>query len=50
VVPLKGFYAAEDYHQDYATNHPGDPYIMINDAPKVRNLKKIFQDLYVEKH
>jgi len=49
VVPLKGFYAAEDYHQDYATKNPGDPYIMINDAPKVRNLKKVFQDLYVEK-
>jgi peptide-methionine (S)-S-oxide reductase len=50
VVPLTKFYAAEAYHQDYATNHPGDPYIMINDAPKVRSLKKVFQDLYVEKH
>jgi peptide-methionine (S)-S-oxide reductase len=50
VVPLKGFYQAEGYHQDYATKHPDDPYIMINDAPKVRNLKKVFQDLYVEKH
>jgi peptide-methionine (S)-S-oxide reductase len=50
VVPAKGFYPAEDYHQDYATRHPDDPYIVFNDAPKVRNLKKTFQDLYIEKH
>jgi len=46
VVPLNGFYQAEDYHQDYATNHPYDMYIMVNDAPKVTNLKKLFPDLY----
>src|SRR6478672_3731498 len=36
------FFAAEDYHQDYATRHPYQPYIVFNDAPKVENLKKTF--------
>jgi peptide-methionine (S)-S-oxide reductase len=49
VVPLKGFYPAEAYHQDYATRHPHDPYIMINDAPKVVNLEKQFPDLYMKR-
>jgi peptide-methionine (S)-S-oxide reductase len=40
------FYAAEGYHQDYATKHPYQPYIVINDAPKVENLKKMFPDLW----
>lgn len=47
VVPLKGFYRAEDYHQDYARLHPKDPYIVHNDAPKVVNLKALFPALYV---
>jgi len=46
VRPLKGFYEAEKYHQDYATLHPNDMYIVINDAPKVENLKKQFPALY----
>ena len=46
VVPYKAFYPAEDYHQDYAENHPADPYIVINDAPKVANLKKHYPELY----
>ena len=49
VTKLPGFYEAEDYHQDYATLHPSDPYIVINDAPKVASLKKLFPDLYVAK-
>lgn len=49
VVPLTAFYPAEAYHQDYATRHPDNPYIMINDAPKVANLKKAFPDLYRSK-
>src|SRR6185295_12250094 len=40
------FYAAEGYHQDYATKHPYQPYIVINDAPKVENLKKMFPDMW----
>jgi peptide-methionine (S)-S-oxide reductase len=46
VVPLKGFYPAEGYHQNYATLHPSDPYIVYNDAPKVANLRREFPDLY----
>lgn len=46
VSSLDGFYPAEDYHQDYATKHPHDAYIMINDAPKVVALKKTLPDLY----
>ncbi len=49
VVPLKAFYAAEAYHQNYATIHPNDPYIYFNDAPKVANLRKEFPDLYTGK-
>lgn len=44
--PLKGFYTAEDYHQDYYRLHPMNPYILINDAPKVARLKKQFGELY----
>ena len=40
------FFAAEAYHQDYAIHHPYQPYIAINDAPKVENLKKLFPDLW----
>ncbi|MGA2097288.1 MAG: peptide-methionine (S)-S-oxide reductase MsrA [Candidatus Acidiferrum sp.] len=46
VVPLQGFYAAEDYHQDYLKHHSYEPYIMINDLPKLTNLKKEFPTLY----
>ena len=42
------FYAAEDYHQDYAVKHPTQPYIVINDAPKVVNLKAMFPAEYRE--
>jgi len=42
------FYAAEDYHQDYATLHPTQPYIVYNDLPKVQNLKHMFPELYRE--
>jgi peptide-methionine (S)-S-oxide reductase len=46
IVPLKSFYPAEDYHQNYATRHPDNPYIVFNDAPKVAHLQKLFPDLY----
>ena len=46
VVPLKAFYPAEAYHQDYATRHPDNPYIAYNDAPKVTHLRHLFPDLY----
>jgi peptide-methionine (S)-S-oxide reductase len=46
VVPLKAFYPAEAYHQDYATHHPNNPYIVYHDAPKVDHLRQQFPDLY----
>jgi peptide-methionine (S)-S-oxide reductase len=46
VVPLRGFYAAEAYHQNYATLHPNDPYIAFNDAPKVEHLRQQLPELY----
>jgi len=49
VTPLQGFYAAEAYHQNYATLHPNQPYIMFNDAPKVEHLRQEFPELYVGK-
>jgi len=49
VVPLKAFYPAEAYHQDYAAHHPDNPYIVYNDAPKVANLRQQFPDLYTGK-
>ena len=46
VDPLKGFYAAEDYHQDYLVHNPTAPYIAINDMPKVENFRRTFPELY----
>ena len=46
VAPLKAFYAAEEYHQDYLTLHPEQPYIARYDLPKIVNLKTMFPQLY----
>ena len=46
VTPLKAFYEAEVYHQDYARRHPHDLYIVYNDAPKVEHLQQEFPELY----
>ena len=46
VAPLKAFYPAEAYHQNYAALHPNQPYIVYNDAPKVEHLKQQFPELY----
>jgi peptide-methionine (S)-S-oxide reductase len=48
LTPLKGFYKAEDYHQDYATKNPGNPYIQICDVPKVKALEAQFPNLFTE--
>jgi peptide-methionine (S)-S-oxide reductase len=48
IEPLKGFYAAEGYHQDFLTLNPTYPYIVINDLPKVENLKQLFPAIYSE--
>jgi peptide-methionine (S)-S-oxide reductase len=46
IAPLKAFYRAEEYHQDYLNSHLKEPYIVYNDLPKLANLKKDFPDLY----
>ena len=40
------FYPAESYHQDYLTLHPTEPYIVENDMPLVRNLEKVFPQVW----
>ncbi len=46
VSPLKGFYDAESYHQDYALHNPDNPYILVCDRPKVEALKHQFPELF----
>jgi peptide-methionine (S)-S-oxide reductase len=48
VVPLKGFYDAEAYHQDYALNNPDNPYILVCDKPKIDALKATYPELFKE--
>jgi len=48
VTPLKGFYNAEDYHQDYALHNPDNPYIKVCDLPKIKLLKEEFPQLFVD--
>jgi peptide-methionine (S)-S-oxide reductase len=43
---FKGFFTAEPFHQNYLVDHPSEPYIVINDLPKIANLKRLFPDLY----
>ena len=49
IAALKAFYPAEGYHQDYAERHPNEPYIAINDLPKLDHLKQTLPELYVGK-
>jgi peptide-methionine (S)-S-oxide reductase len=46
LAPLNGFYAAEEYHQNFIANHPNYPYVVINDLPKLNQLKNQFAALY----
>ena len=46
IVAATGFYRAEQYHQDYAAQHPDNPYIARFDLPKVKNLQQEFPNLY----
>jgi peptide-methionine (S)-S-oxide reductase len=48
IEPDRPFYPAENYHQDYLTLHPDQPYIAINDLPKIAELKRLFADHYRE--
>lgn len=49
VAPLQAFHDAEAYHQDYLAHHPDEPYIVINDIPKVENLKRYLPELCKKK-
>ena len=49
VAPLRAFHPAEAYHQDYLEHHPNQPYIVINDAPKLEHLRNQFPALYRER-
>lgn len=49
VSPFSAFFNAESYHQDYAELHPDQPYIFVNDLPKLEALKKKYPELYVKK-
>ena len=46
IEPGRAFYPAESYHQDFLTRNPTYPYIVINDLPKLEDLKRRFPDLY----
>jgi peptide-methionine (S)-S-oxide reductase len=48
IAPLKAFFRAEGYHQDYLKSHTDQPYIVYNDLPKLANLKKEFPEMYRE--
>jgi peptide-methionine (S)-S-oxide reductase len=47
VDPLKGFYIAEGYHQDFLLRNPTNGYIEVNDLPKIENFRKELPSLYV---
>src|SRR6266480_1244300 len=49
VAALQAFHEAEGYHQDYLANHPNEPYIAINDLPKLAELRKQLPELYVQR-
>lgn len=46
IVPLQGFYAAEDYHQRFIDRNPSYPYVVVNDLPKLKRLQEQFPSLY----
>ncbi len=45
LAPLQTFYRAEDYHQDFVAHNPYNPYVMINDKPKLADLRRRFPGL-----
>jgi len=45
LAPLKAFYPAEDYHQDFVKRNPSHPYVVVNSSPKVAKLRKEFPAL-----
>jgi peptide-methionine (S)-S-oxide reductase len=49
IEPLKGFYAAEDYHQDYLVHNPDSTYIQVNDLPKIAALERVWPQYFRQK-
>jgi len=49
VDPLPGFFPAEKYHQDYLVHNPHQPYIEINDLPKIAHLKQMLPQMYADR-
>ncbi len=49
IAPLKGFYRAEDYHQDFVAHNPTHPYVAYNDLPKISSLRKQFPEIFINK-
>jgi peptide-methionine (S)-S-oxide reductase len=49
IEPFKAFYPAEEYHRNYLALHPDQPYIVINDLPKLAALKKTYPQLVAQK-
>jgi len=47
--PSREFFTAEAYHQDFLYRNPGHPYIVINDQPKIVELKRLFPEAYRDK-
>jgi peptide-methionine (S)-S-oxide reductase len=48
VAPLDAFYPAEKYHQDFIEKNPLNPYVVVNDLPKIRNLRRLYPEYYRE--
>jgi peptide-methionine (S)-S-oxide reductase len=45
VLPVTNYWPAEDYHQDYFENNPGQGYCVAVAAPKVAKFRKTFSRL-----
>jgi peptide-methionine (S)-S-oxide reductase len=48
IDPLEAFYPAEKYHQDFIAHNPRHPYVVFNDLPKIRDLKRLYPEYYRE--
>lgn len=46
IAGLKSFKVAEDFHQDYVAKNPREPYVVINDAPKLDHLRQLYPTLF----
>jgi peptide-methionine (S)-S-oxide reductase len=46
LVPLSSFYAAEEHHQNFIARNPNYPYVVVNDLPKLKQLREQFSEMY----